>query len=443
MTDLPLNKNPTSAQITQHGIPKGLFGKYWVSEELGRGTSGVVYKGFDPYIERNVAIKVAPFISDSELTREDFFLEARAAGQLKHFNIVNLFDAGIEGDNAYLVMEYVPGETLERYASTSGPQMQTFRAAELMYRCANALDYAHKMGVLHRDIKPANILLSPDGTVKLADFSIALLGQNAGQSGHDKAHDVVGSPMYIAPELLSGGRPSVASDIYALGAVLYQLLVKHPPYSAPDIKTLLRKIRTEQVTSPRLIRHDLPLALSDLLDRTLSKNPEDRPQSGHAFAAELSGIFDRLRFRAVHKPTEGQKRRFSKLRFFDKLTDAEVDALVDAGNYESFAPGDLMLDDKELDSSLLLILDGQAIIEKNGATVHHARQGDCVGEIAFMTGSRRTATVKAHSAVTALRWTQAQVEALDQECKMALCKTLAGIVSYRLSVTTAKLSALV
>ena len=432
---------PTANQ--PESVPQGVFGKYWVAEELGRGASGVVYKGFDPYIERNVAIKVAPLVSDTDMSRDDFFLEARAAGKLKHFNIVNLFDAGIEGNDAYLVMEYVPGETLQRYCAQGGTRMDTFRAAEIVYRCANALDYAHKMDVLHRDIKPANILLSPDGTVKLADFSIAVIGKQATVQDDIAARQVVGSPMYIAPELLDGSEPSIASDIYALGAVLFQLLTQRPLFVAQDIRTLFQQVRDVPAPSLRSIRKDVPVALSDLLERTLSKNPADRPASGYAFAAELSRIFDRLRFRASHQPSDGQKRRFSKLRFFDKLTDHEVNALVKAGAYESYAPGDIMLDDKELDTSLLLIVDGQAQIEKNGAVVHHVGQGECVGEIAFMTGSRRTAAVRAHSAVTALRWTQGQVESLDQECKMALCKTLAGIVSYRLTVTTARLSTLV
>lgn len=422
--------------------PSGVFGKYWISEELGRGNSGVVYKGFDPYIERCVAIKVAPLISDTELDRQDFFLEARAAGRLKHFNIVNLFDAGIEGENAYLVMEYVPGETLERFTSGAA-RLDTFRAAEIIYRCANALDYAHKMDVLHRDIKPANILLSPDGTVKLADFSIAMIGQQLSADEELNPGQVVGSPMYIAPELIAGAAPSPASDIYALGAVLYQLLAQRPLHQATDIRSLFRKVRDEPVRSLRSIRSDVPIALSDLLDRTLAKDPAQRPASGYEFAAALSQIFDRLRFRGSHQPTDGQKRRFSKLRFFDKLTDHEVNTLVEAGSFESYSPGDIILDDKELDTSLLLIVDGQGQIEKNGAVIQTVGQGDCVGEIAFMTGSRRTALVRAHSTVTALRWTQAQVESLDQECKMALCKTLAGIVSYRLTVTTARLSTLV
>jgi len=214
----------TDTQPRKHadagGSPPDKVGKYEVRGELGRGSCGVVYKGFDPFVLRDVAIKIlaqdpAKFAAASvEQGRASFFTEARAAGMLQHPHIVSLYDAGIEGELCYIVMEYIDGDTLAPLCKRTGPRTPVERVIEIAFKCARGLDYSHSKGVLHRDIKPSNIMIARDGVPKIMDFSIAEITAQPAKLG-----GIVGSPMFMSPEQVRAEALGPTSDLYSLGAV--------------------------------------------------------------------------------------------------------------------------------------------------------------------------------------------------------------------------------
>ena len=194
------------------------IGKYEIKRRIGRGSMGVVYEAFDPFVQRTVAIKVAHSLEgqDPKVTqkvREAFLSEVYSAGRMQHPSVVSVYDAGQEDDYNYIVMEFVDGVTLQDYV-TGDKSLTPNEVVDVIFQCAKGLDYVHRQGVIHRDLKPGNIMLSHDGEVKIMDFSIAHI--DIGMEQHDTY--VLGSPMYMPPEQLSEEKRLVAqSDIYSLG----------------------------------------------------------------------------------------------------------------------------------------------------------------------------------------------------------------------------------
>ncbi|MDY6852229.1 MAG: serine/threonine-protein kinase, partial [Thermodesulfobacteriota bacterium] len=213
--------------------PPSHIGRYRLARELGRGGMGVVYLANDPFIERLVAIKttLAPPPKDPEKLESFqhlFFHEAQAAGKLAHPHIVSLYDAAVEDDQCYLVMEYVDGPTLKKFCRTDN-LLPLEKVVNIIYQCAKGLDYAHQNGVVHRDIKPSNILLTKKGQAKISDFGIAAVG---GSVGTAKAESMTGSVNYASPEQLLNDSLTPQTDLFSLGVVMYELLTGVKPFEA-------------------------------------------------------------------------------------------------------------------------------------------------------------------------------------------------------------------
>jgi eukaryotic-like serine/threonine-protein kinase len=255
---------------------------------IGRGAVGTVYLAVDPVTLQPAALKVVRLdATDGDAQRRLFLQTARTASRLLHADIVAVRDAGTDRSQGWLVMEAVPGGDLERYTRHARllPEPVVLRVAE---RIAAALAYAHGQGVVHRDLKPANVLVDwPTDTVKLADFGLARL-QDAEQT---RTGIVLGSPAYMAPEQLAGAVPTPASDLYALGVVLFQLLAGRLPHDGSSMGELLHQVATETAPDLRALRPALPAALADLVARLLSKRPASRP----AGAATVAQALERLR----------------------------------------------------------------------------------------------------------------------------------------------------
>src|ERR1700733_8812315 len=208
------------------------FGRYEIIAELGRGAMGVVYKARDPKIDRFVAVKTVNLssqnVEEQHEYRERFFHEAQAAGRLLHPGIVTIFDTGEEPESRipYLVMEYIPGQSLDRLLAEKTKKLPLDTALLLAGELAEALDHAHGQGVVHRDMKPANILVTPEGHAKIADFGIAKMNQaNLTLPGH-----VLGTPAYMSPEQLEGVRVDHRSDLFSLGGILYRMVTGYAPF---------------------------------------------------------------------------------------------------------------------------------------------------------------------------------------------------------------------
>lgn len=263
------------------------IGKYQVLGVLGVGGMGVVYRGLDKSVGREVAIKTLTEATDE--LRQRFLLEARS-GVLNHPNIVTVYDFGEQDGNPYIVMEFVKGDSLENLLR-GGRTFTLIEKLEIVRQVCLGLGYAHQHGVVHRDIKPANVMVQPDGNIKIVDFGVARLES---QSGHTQTGMVIGTFHYISPERLLGKPADGRADIWSAGVILYQLLTGRLPFPGDDPATLHRVIREPHEPVSK-IRSDYPPALDHLIDRALAKDPLDRYETGEEMAADIEAINDDLK----------------------------------------------------------------------------------------------------------------------------------------------------
>jgi serine/threonine-protein kinase len=267
-------------------------GRYDLREELGRGTMGVVFHGFDPVIGRNVAVKTLRLSeAGTGLSREEligrFQIEARAAGQLTHPNIVVVFDAGEEDGLFYITMEFVEGRSLQTLIDAHQP-FALPRVLKLMEQVCSALDFAHQHNVVHRDVKPANLMLTSDDIVKITDFGTAKILQfGTAQTAH-----VMGTPSYMSPEQVKGKPVDGRSDIFSLGVILYELMTGEKPFPGQNITTVIYKIINEEPIPPRSLDSSIHPGLSAVISRALAKDPAARYQSCHELMSALKNYHE-------------------------------------------------------------------------------------------------------------------------------------------------------
>lgn len=261
-------------------------GRYEIIEELGQGAMGAVYKARDPMMDRVVAVKT---ILASALTgplaadyRERFFREARAAGRLAHPGIVTVYDVSEQDGTPFLVMELIEGRTLEKILG-SGERFDTERVMELGQQLAEALDYAHKGGVIHRDIKPANIMVTADGRPKITDFGVAKL--TAAQV--TTTGQLLGTPAFMAPEQFTGAPIDGRADLFALGVMLYWLATGDRPFTGETLMAMSYKIVHTEPVPPRKINPAIPRDLENVIMKCMEKDPAERYQNGEALARDL------------------------------------------------------------------------------------------------------------------------------------------------------------
>jgi CHASE2 domain-containing sensor protein/predicted Ser/Thr protein kinase len=273
---------------------KPTLGRYEISGELGRGAMGVVYKGEDPKIHRTVAIKtlrLSEFEEDGvgEL-KERFFREAESAGLLAHPNIVTIYDCGEEHDLAYIAMEYLNGEDLEKF-TRKGSLLPLRDTLFLVAKVADALDYAHSKSIVHRDIKPANIMrLKENKDIKVTDFGIARITT----SSKTKTGVILGTPSYMSPEQVAAKKVDGRSDIFSLGVVLFEMLTGQKPFEADDLTSLMYKIAREKHSSPRSLNPKIPQVVEKIIDKAMEKDPEKRYQKAGQMAEHLRKVIAKI-----------------------------------------------------------------------------------------------------------------------------------------------------
>ncbi len=272
-------------------VGETIAGRYDVEELVGHGGMSSVYKARDVLLERHVALKVLheQYSNDEDFV-ERFKREARAVAQLQHPNIVTVIDRGEEDGRQYIVFEYVDGENLKERVVRNG-RLEVREALEIAVEVARGLAFAHEQGLVHRDVKPQNILLNGDGRAKVTDFGIA---RTVDVDGMTQTGTILGTSNYIAPEQASGGRVDGQSDVYALGAVLYELLTGEVPFPGESFVVVAMKHMHEPAPSLLDVRGDVPLRVAAAVDRALEKDPEQRFPTMDAFAAELEACLAEL-----------------------------------------------------------------------------------------------------------------------------------------------------
>lgn len=282
---------------------KILAERYRLVEQIGIGGMAIVYRAIDQRTGHNVAVKVLrpEFNQDAEFVSR-FQREAEAASKMTHHNIVNLLDVGMDGDNRYLVMEYVQGKTLKELIKEKGrlsPQV----AAQITIRILSALQHAHQNGIIHRDIKPQNILVHADGHIKVSDFGIARM---ANSSTLTKGDSVMGSVHYFSPEQASGQVAGVTSDLYSVGVVMYEMLTGHVPFDGDSPVAVAMQHLHARPAPIENFAPDSPPAINHVCMMAMEKNPKYRYQSAREMAAELrmaiEGRAEKMQPRVVEKP---------------------------------------------------------------------------------------------------------------------------------------------
>jgi len=268
------------------------LGRYEIVRELGKGAMGVVYEAVDPAIGRRLAIKTIlpdPGLSaqDQSLRMERFAREARAAGIISHPNIVTIYDVGEDAATrtTFFAMEFIDGRDLSKILAERGP-LSAEEVISVTAQIADALDYAHSKGIIHRDIKPANIVLTPSGNVKVTDFGIARLETSTlTQTGA-----YLGTPTFMAPEMISGRKIDKQADLFSLGVLAYQLLTAGRPFTGDNLATLSYQIVNKAPVPLRKHRPELPEPLEAVFAKVLAKQPNDRYPNCTAFVRALKQV---------------------------------------------------------------------------------------------------------------------------------------------------------
>jgi serine/threonine-protein kinase len=268
------------------------IGKYKIQELVGEGAMGTVYRAVDSVIGRTVAIKVMnASIARQQDHRQRFLREAQAAGSLQHPNVVTIYDLGELDGHLFIAMEYVHGTDLERLMTGAEP-LKLQSKLDIIVDVLMGLSYAHKHGIVHRDIKPANVRVGEDGHAKIMDFGVAHLAS----SDMTRTGIVVGTPSYMAPEQVMGGKAVPGTDLFAVGAVLYHLITGSKPFEGPTLQSLFYRIVTDMPKPLDEVRPGLPTALNTIIQKAMAKDAADRYETALDMAnaiiavrAELSG----------------------------------------------------------------------------------------------------------------------------------------------------------
>ena len=262
------------------------LGKFELHELIGEGAMGVVWKAYDSVLRRYVALKLLPAkVSRTGDIRERFLREARAAGVLQHSNIVTIYDLGEAENQLFIAMELVDGRDLSTIISGHDP-LPLERKLDIVIEVLEALTYAHNRGVIHRDIKPSNVRIATDGGIKIMDFGIARL-QSAEFTGSGA---IVGTPSYMAPEQITNGPIGPATDLFAVGCLLYELLGYRKPFEAETIHGVLYQVLTTDPPALRTMAPSIPAALERVVTKAMNKVPEDRYDSAQQMQSALVAI---------------------------------------------------------------------------------------------------------------------------------------------------------
>lgn len=414
--------------------------RFDMKTELGKGANGVVHLAYDNFLQKVVALKLIQlnlFEDNDEgaRNRRMWLNETRLAGKLNHPFIVRTIEYGNSDEFDYLVMEYVSGGTLKQYTAAD-KLLPLDRLIDILYKVSNALDFANKLGVLHRDIKPSNVLLGNNNAVKISDFGSAfLLNSDVTQV------DTVGTLPFMAPEHFRQSRPTIQSDIYAVGVMAYQLLTGALPFNANSKDALIyQKLHGEAIPLEKR-RHDIPQSLRFAVHRAMHPDKDHRYTSWQEFCDDLS-----MAIPQVARPEEARfdSSLFGIVRnlvFFTHFTDVEIWETVGMCRWQQRKADEDIVKEGDISNSFYVIIGGDAVVTKSGIELSRMTTGDCFGEIAYLDQARhvRLATVTACTAVNLLEINGDSLLVASDRLQSCFAKAFLNIMIARLNASNRKL----
>lgn len=420
------------------------IGKYEIIREIGRGATSVVYKAYDPFQDREVAVKAVfpEVLGDQEhgrRYRKLFVTEASLAGKLSHPHIVAIYDAAADDDASYIVMEYVDGSTLEQYARVDH-LLPLSRVLEIIYKCARALDYAAREGVIHRDIKPANILLAGETDIKVSDFGAAL---NAASDSTQITG--VGSPAYMSPEQVREQQLTYQTDIFSLGVVFYQLLTGRLPFLGTNNYSIIYQIINVDPAPPSRFRSEVPPKIDAIVLRMLQKNTADRYQTWGDLAGDLVDVLGGVRTGSREGLPEAEKfDTLRKLEFFRNFSDVELWEVLRLAKWRHLAAEAVLIQEGDIGSSFFILAVGEVQVRKQGRLLSTLGCGECFGEMAYLGKQKfqRSASVVATTDVVAIEIRAESLPRASELCRHHFNGAFLELLVGRLAAANMRLSQL-
>ena len=412
------------------------IGKYTIIREIGRGATSRVYLSHDPFTDRNVAIKVVQHDPDIDpqlrIRYERIFLnEAALAGKLSHPHIITIHDADIGEDFGYIVMEFIAGTTLRRHCEPDR-LMPMQDVVETTFKCATALDYAYRHGIVHRDIKPANILIGRQGEIKITDFGGAF------RRDHDQTQiRGVGSPAYMSPEQIREEEVDQQTDIYSMGVVLYQLLTGRVPFGAETVEALIHQILYTDPTPPSALRADLPPVLETIIMKAMTRRREDRYMNWKQFTDDLSKVNRSL---ALPEGTVLDTEKFNAVRetpFFSGFSERETWEIVRGTRFRHIGADELIIQQGEICDTFFLIVAGAAEVIRDDDVLDRLGPGDCFGETPYFEDrGARLASVKPATPMTLIEIPAAVVDNASDSCQKQFNRAFVRVLIERMDKLT-------
>ncbi len=376
------------------------IGKYRVVRELGKGATATVYLCDDPDADRQVAVKVISFGQDcaamSRRMRKLFQNEGMVSKRLNHPNIVQVYEAVVEDNFAYLAMEYVNGFTLEESCRID-KLLPMHRVIGIIFKCAMALDAAYRQGIIHRDIKPANIMISAGDEPKIADFGLAL-NMNKDMDRDSTFIMGVGSPAYMSPEQIKGYPLNQKTDLYSLGVLMFQLLTGRLPFRANNQATLVYRIINTDAPAVTALNPNLPEGLNGIMRRALEKDLYSRYRNGTEFAKDLSAV----RYQIFNEDeTVNDTSHFETLRrldFFTEFENIEIWEVLRVSVWREVLPNVALIRQGDNNKFFGIILTGSVEVSIGGRALCRLGPSEPIGEIAYL----HPASDQRHSTVVTL-----------------------------------------
>ncbi len=410
-------------------IPSDLesVGRYRIVKKLGQGSAGVVFHGIDPYIKRQVAIKLSRMTTNK--ARERFFTEAQNTGCLNHPNIIAVYDVGLHQDFCYITMECVEGSTLEKFCLPES-LLPLQKVMGIVLSVCDALDYAHNRKIIHRDIKPSNIMLDKDGRTKIADFGIAQMTEKTSEIG------VWGTPSYMPPEQLKEEPYGNESDIFSLGCVMYELLTGRQAFPGENNFSIMYKITNESPARMAEIRPDLPEIFDKILSKAIAKNPKERYQTCMDMAYDLRVALRGLAVSAKDEKINDAFDFIHHIPFFTNFTKEQLKELVAASNIIKVPKGKVVVAEGDISDALYIILSGAVLVLKDGSRINTITVGDCFGEMSYLCGQARAATVEADTDCILMRVSAALLDRSPESVQLLFFRNFAITMVKRLAAGT-------